>query len=107
RYEHSGDIAPGRLSTVLLLAFGASLGFAIGLTSGQFAVPIFGEAQTAWLARCCGLAIVGVIWLATPKSAIPARWFPVLSLMGLLDVTALLLIVTAGSLPDPTHATVA
>lgn len=107
RYEHSGDIAPGKLSTVLLLAFGASLGFAIGLTSGQFAVPVFGEAPTAWLARCFGLATVAAIWLATPKQVVPIRWFPVLSLMGLLDVTALLLIISAGSLPDPTHATVA
>ena len=107
RFLASGDIAPGKLPAVLMLAFGASLGFAIGLTAGQYAVPIFGEAETAWLARCFGLATVVVIWLAMPKSAVPVRWLPVLSLMGLLDVTALLLIVTAGNLPDPALATVA
>jgi drug/metabolite transporter (DMT)-like permease len=107
RYEATGDIAPGKLPTVLLLAFGASLGFAVGLTAGQYAVPIFGEAETAWLARCFGLATVVAIWLAMPKSAVPVRWLPVLSLMGLLDATALLLIVTAGNLPDPALATVA
>jgi drug/metabolite transporter (DMT)-like permease len=107
RYETAGDIAPGKLPAVLLLALGASLGFAVGLTAGQAAVPVFGEAETAWLARCFGLATVVAIWLATPKCALPIRWLPVLTLMGGLDVTALLLIVAAGNLPDPALATVA
>jgi drug/metabolite transporter (DMT)-like permease len=107
RFQASGDIAPGQLPAVLMLAFGASLGFAVGLTAGQYAVPIFGEAETAWLGRIFGLATVVLIWLAAPKSAVPLRWVPILSLMGLLDATALLLIVTAGRLPDATHATVA
>jgi drug/metabolite transporter (DMT)-like permease len=107
RFEASGDIAPGKLPAVLMLALGASLGFAVGLTAGQYAVPIFGEAETAWLGRIFGLATVVVIWLGAPKSAVPLRWVPILSLMGLLDATALLLIVTAGSLPDATYATVA
>jgi drug/metabolite transporter (DMT)-like permease len=37
----------------------------------------------------------------------PICWLPVLTLMGGLDVTALLLIVAAGNLPDPALATVA
>jgi len=107
RYELSGDISPGKLRAVLLFAIGASVGFAVGLTAGQVAVPTFGEAGTAWLARCFGLVTVAAIWLVLPKSALPIRWLPVLSLMGLLDATALALVVAAGSLPDPTHGTVA
>lgn len=106
-FEKSGDIAPGSLGKILSLAFAASLGFAIGLSAGQSAVPVFGEAGAAWLARIFGLATVIVIWLALPKKPLPVRWLPVLALMGGLDVTALLLIVTAGNLPDPALATVA
>ena len=33
RFESSGEIPPGKLPTILLLSFGASLAFAIGLTA--------------------------------------------------------------------------
>jgi drug/metabolite transporter (DMT)-like permease len=107
RFESTGDIAPGKLPAILLLSLGASFGFAIGLTAGQAAVPIFGEVATAWLGRMFGLATVLLIWLALPKRSLPLRWLPVLTLMGGLDITALLLIVAAGSLADPELATVA
>ena len=107
RFEMRGDIAAGGLPRIMLLAFGASIGFAIGLTAGQAAVPVFGEAETAWLARVFGFVVVLLIWLSLPKGALPVRWLPVLTLMGALDVTALALIVGAGNLPDPALATVA
>jgi drug/metabolite transporter (DMT)-like permease len=105
--ETTGTIDSGDLPKILLLAFGASAGFAIGLTAGQAATPIFGETETAWMARIFGLAVVSLIWLIPRPRSIPVRWVPVLTLMGGLDVTALLLIVTAGNLPDATLATVA
>lgn len=107
RFEAAGEIAPGRLPAILLLSFGAGLGFAVGLTAGQAAVPIFGEVATAWLGRMFGLAAIALIWLTLPKRPVPLRWLPMLTLMGGLDVTALLLIVAAGSLADPELATVA
>lgn len=106
RFESAGEIASGKLPAILLLALGASLGFAIGLTAGQAAVPIFGEVATAWLGRMFGLAAIVMIWLALPRKSMPLRWLPILTLMGGLDVTALLLIVAAGSLADPALATV-
>src|SRR6476659_1612621 len=42
-YENSGHIPTGKLKTILALAFCASLGSAVAQTSGQAAVPIFGE----------------------------------------------------------------
>jgi drug/metabolite transporter (DMT)-like permease len=107
RAEAEGTIGHGGLPKILLLAFGASAGFAIGLTAGQVAVPIFGETETAWMARIFGLAAVFVIWLIPRPRSVPLRWLPILTLMGGLDVTALLLIVAAGNLPDATLATVA
>jgi len=107
RFEASGELAPGRLKAVLALAFAASVGFAVSLTSGQAATPTFGNAETAWLARIVGLVTIGAIYLLPSVSKnVPRNWLPLLGLMGGLDVTALVLIASAGQLPDPALATV-
>jgi drug/metabolite transporter (DMT)-like permease len=106
-YEAMGDLAPGRLKAVLALALAASIAFAVSLTSGQAATPIFGNAETAWLARIASLVTIGAIYLlSTASKKVPRRWLPVLGLMGGLDVTALVLIASAGQLPDSALATV-
>jgi drug/metabolite transporter (DMT)-like permease len=107
RYEATGALSPGTLKTVLGLAFLASFGFAIALAAGQAAVPIFGEAETVWLARLFGLLTIGTLYVwRSPGAPIPVRWLPLLGLMGCLDVTALGTITAAGNLPDPEFATV-
>jgi drug/metabolite transporter (DMT)-like permease len=106
-YEEAGDIEQGKLGLIIALSLLASLGFATALTSGQAAVPIFGEVATIWLARIFGLLTIGTIALARPsRLAMARRWLPFLALMGGLDVTALGTIIAAGNLPDPAFATV-
>ena len=107
RYEDSGEFPPGRLKTVLGLAFLASLCFAVALTAGQAAVPIFGDVETVWLARLFGLGTIGLLYLwLSPGAPVPLRWLPLLALMGCLDVASLGAITAAGNLPDPAFATV-
>lgn len=107
RFEESGELKPGQIKAVLGLAFLASLCFAVALTAGQAAVPIFGEVQTVWLARMFGFATIGVLYLwRTPGDPVPLRWLPLLALMGCLDVAALGTITAAGNLPNPEFATV-
>lgn len=108
RFEASGELASGKLKLVLGLAFIASVCFAVSLTGGQMAVPIFGDAQTPWLARIFGLIAIGAIWLAQSgkRQRLPLRWAPLLGAMGGLDVVAMSTIVAAGTLPDPAFATV-
>jgi drug/metabolite transporter (DMT)-like permease len=107
RYEESGELPPGKLKIVLGLAFLASFGFAIALTAGQAAAPIYGEVETVWLARLFGLAAIGALYLwRSPGAPLPMRWLPLLGLMGCLDVLALGTITAAGNLPDPAFATV-
>jgi drug/metabolite transporter (DMT)-like permease len=107
RYEASGELPPGKLRIVLGLAFLASVCFAIALTAGQAAVPIFGEVETVWFARWFGLATMGILYLwRSPGAPIPSRWLPLLGLMGCLDVAALGTIIAAGNLPSPEFATV-
>ena len=107
RYEASGELPPGTHKTVLGLAFIASFCFAVALTAGQAAVPVFGEVQTIWLARCFGLITIVAIYLwRTPGAGLPLRWLPLLGLMGCLDVAALGTIIAAGNWPNPEFATV-
>jgi drug/metabolite transporter (DMT)-like permease len=106
-YEDSGHIPTGKLKTILALAFCASLGSAVAQTSGQAAVPIFGEVTAVWLSRIFGLITIGAIYLIQrPRAQVPARWLPLLGLMGGLDVAALGSIFAAGNLPDPAFAVV-
>ena len=107
-HEASGEIAEGRLPRVLALAGFAAVGFAISLTAGQVATPVFGHAPMAWLARIFGLATIGVIFFVRRRRpTMPKEWLPLLGLMGGLDATALTLIAAAGAFPDPALATVA
>ena len=92
---------------MLGLAFLAGLCFAVAITAGQAAVPVFGEVQTVWLARIFGLIAIGLIYLwRSPGAKLPMRWLPLLALMGCLDVAALAALTAAGNLPSPEFATV-
>jgi drug/metabolite transporter (DMT)-like permease len=102
-----GELARGTMRDVIGLAFLASVGFAVALTASQAAVPIFGEVETVWLARCFGLATIGPLYLwRTPGARLPRRWLPLLAAMGCLDVAAIGSITAAGRLPSPEFATV-
>src|SRR5687768_11098391 len=97
----------GKLAPIVFFSLLASLGFAVALATGQAAAPVFGDAQSVWLARIFGLAAVALLYLA-PRMRwdVPGRWLPVLGAMGGLDVLALVSTFAAGHLPDPTIATV-
>jgi drug/metabolite transporter (DMT)-like permease len=106
-YEDSGHIPTGKLKTILALAVCASLGSAVAQTSGQAAVPIFGDVTAVWLSRIFGLITISAIYLfQRPRVELPPAWLPLLGLMGGLDVAALGSIFAAGNLPDPAFAVV-
>ena len=76
-YKDSGHIPTGKLKTILALAFCASLGSAVAQTSGQAAVPIFGEVTAVWLSRIFGLVTIGAIYLLKrPERSFPPAGFP-------------------------------
>ena len=62
RYEHSGELAQGEMRRVIGLAALSRLCFAIAITAGQAAVPVFGDVPTVWLARIFGLIAIGLIY---------------------------------------------
>lgn len=106
-YEDSGELSKSEMRTVIGLALLAGICFAIAITAGQAAVPIFGDVQTMWLARIFGLITIGLIYLwRSPAAPLPMRWLPLLALMGCLDVVALAALTAAGNLPSPEFTTV-
>ena len=88
------------MKTVLGLAILASICFAIAITAGQAAVPIFGDVESVWLARLFGFLTIGLIDLwRSPGASPPLRWLPLLGLMGCLDVAALVTLTAAAICP--------
>src|SRR4029079_16792053 len=86
-YEQSGYIPPGKLKIIVALALCASSGSAVAQTSGQAAAVELGEIAAVWLARIFGLITIGAIYLMQcSRGELPARWLPLLGLMGGLDV---------------------
>ena len=95
------------MKTVLGLAVLSGVCFAVAITAGQAAVPIFGDVETVWLARIFGLLTIGLIYLwRSPGAPLPLRWLPLLGLMGCLDVAALAALTAAGDFPSPELTTV-
>lgn len=89
------------IAKVVPLALMSSLAFAIALTAGQAAAPIYGEVQTTWFARLFGAAVL-LMFFARPSERfdLPVRWWPVFLVMGALDVGGMVTIVAAGHLPQ-------
>jgi drug/metabolite transporter (DMT)-like permease len=106
-HEASGALTKTEMRIVLGFSALAALGFAVALSAGQVAAPIFGDIETVWLSRIFGLFVIGPIFLRrTPPAPLPWRWLPLLALMGALDVGALAAVAAAGNLPSPEFATV-
>jgi len=85
------------LRRTIAIALAASLGFALTVATAQYAKPIYGELQTVWMARwvSLGASVMVLVWGRTVPR-IPARWWPLLVLQGLLDAGACLALL-AGS----------
>ncbi|MBI1383761.1 MAG: EamA family transporter [Rhizobiales bacterium] len=109
--DEPGSAAPenpraGRAG-VLGLALLANLSFALAITRGQRAAPVFGELEATWLARIVGFATLALVLLVTRTGMrLPVRWLPLLIAMGLLDVMALAVLLAAGHGPGASIATV-
>ena len=96
-FEAPGGFTRAHLRTSVLIALGASFGFAVTVAAGQEAARHYGELQAVCLARWVSLACC-VLLLAVRREVprIPPRWWPALAVQGVLDGTALLAVV-AGS----------
>jgi len=89
------------IAKVVPLSLMASFAFAISLTAGQVAAPIYGEVQTTWFARLFGAAVLLVFFVKpSERFDLPVRWWPVFLAMGALDIGGMVTIVAAGHMPQ-------
>lgn len=83
--------APGvhdrrELRLTVLIAAGSAVLFAVAISAGQSAAPIYGSMQTVWLPRLLALAGTIPLYLLTrDRPRLPVKWWPALSLQGALD----------------------
>ena len=95
-FETGGRYTRSELRATVLLALGASFGFAVTVAAGQEAAVHYGELRAVCLARWVSLACC-VLLLAVRREVprIAPRWWPALGAQGILDGGALLAIVAA------------
>jgi len=106
--EHAiTKLTPEQYRSVIAFAALSHLAFAVSITAGQFAAPVYGELEATWLSRIVGLALVTAVLIhKRAATVVPAAWLPVVSGMGLLDVTALASVSAAGHAASAELATV-
>ena len=111
--ETSDSTARGTaIAWAILGAIGFALTFELGQTAVQAAAQTEGhtgaELPITFLSRLAAIVIVGAWVLFARLPITPLRpYVPVLALMGVLDVTALGLVLAAGGLANPEFASVA
>lgn len=113
RFAAAAPTEPGRQpagtrAMAIVYALLSCVGFALTLTAGQVAAQNGGdELNITLVQRFWGIATLAPLLLRDRGGFAGARqWFPVLLLMGLLDVLALVLVVSAGKLEGSEYATV-
>lgn len=101
------SLTPAEYRSVIFFATLAHLAFAVSITAGQFAAPLYGELEATWLSRVVSLALITAVLIGRSGwRKVPVRWTPVVAGMGLLDVTALAAVSAAGNAPGAELATV-
>jgi len=90
------------------IAVAAAVAYAVLVSAGQAAVPIYGEVQTLWLGRLVSLGSIALLFGARrDRPNLPWRWWPVLLGQGLLDAAGYLFLFAGSHGSNPEIAAVA
>ncbi|MEO0619732.1 MAG: EamA family transporter, partial [Pseudomonadota bacterium] len=74
-----GHMSRETFRSVLMFSALSHLGFAISITAGQAAAPVYGELEATWLARIVGLAVITAVLIARRAARrVPLSWMPTL-----------------------------
>ena len=85
-FEDPAGTTRAQLRFTVALALGAALAFAVTIALAQQASYIYGEVQTIALARWVSLlACAALLLIRREVPRVPARWWPWITLQGLLD----------------------
>ncbi|MFQ5971823.1 MAG: DMT family transporter, partial [Alphaproteobacteria bacterium] len=90
-FEARGAFERVHLRKTVGIALVSSCAFALAISAGQAATPVFGELQTLWVTRLVSLAaLVPIFLLPGQQVRLTLAWWPVLAAQGLLDSGAYL-----------------
>jgi len=107
RFEEPGVHDRRELRATVAIALGAALAFALAISAGQHAVPIYGSLQTVWVPRLVALVgLVPLFLLTGHRPAVPVRWWPPLAIQGMLDAGGYLALFSGSTGPGSEIAAV-
>ena len=92
----------------VLVSLAGAVGFALGIVGAQEAAKSYGELQTVMSMRLIGILLLALYFFLYLQRApaIPGRWWPVLTLQGMLDGGAYVALLFASRGEDAVHAVV-
>ncbi len=87
RPREKAHYSRAHVRVTVLISLVGMVGFAVGIAAAQEAAKSYGELQTVMSMRLIGIVLLGGYFLLFLRSvpSIPRRWWPVLTLQGLLD----------------------
>jgi len=108
QFEAPGVVSRRDLRVTVWIAAASALAYAVLVSAGQAAVPIYGELQTLWLGRLVSLGSIALLFMGRrERPTLPWRWWPVVLGQGLLDAAGYLFLFAGSYGPDPEIAAVA
>lgn len=91
KFEKPGVTSRRDLRVTVLIALSASLAYAVLVSAGQAAVPIYGDLQTLYLGRLISFAAICLVFLVRRTApTVPRAFWPVVAAQGLLDAAGYL-----------------
>lgn len=107
RFESVEGLSPGAIRRSIAVALGAAVAFGFALGAAQQATPVFGELQTVWIGRIVSFSLLAALFAARRRAPrIPAAWWPLVALQGVLDAGAYVSLLFGGHGPGSEVAVV-
>jgi drug/metabolite transporter (DMT)-like permease len=107
RFESVEGLSAAAIRRSIGVALGAAVAFGFALGAAQEATPVFGELQTVWIGRIVSFVLLATLFAMRQRTPrIPAAWWPLLALQGLLDAGAYVTLLFGGHGPGSEIAVV-
>ena len=88
----------GQLASIVGIALASAVGFAVTLILAQHTIAFYGELQSVWIMRLVAFAAIALLFaFRRTAPSVPMRWWPILTVQGMLDGGAYLAILYGGA----------
>jgi drug/metabolite transporter (DMT)-like permease len=107
RFEAVEGLSAAAIRRSIGVALGAAVAFGLALGAAQETIPVFGELQTVWIGRIVSFTLLAALFAVRRRAPrIPAAWWPLVALQGLLDAGAYVSLLFGGHGPGSEIAVV-